>query len=192
MRCFGSGDPLMLRYHDEEWGCPVTDERGMYERLCLEAFQAGLSWRTVLYKREALRVAFADFDPGRVAGYGEREIQRLMRDARIIRNRAKIEAVIGNAQALARLIATGGSLVEVVWSFAPAHVPAPLSVADWPAKTPESEALAVTLRRLGFHFVGPTTAYATMQAAGVVNDHLRGCPLRASIELARRRFRAEC
>lgn len=190
MRCFGQGDPLMLRYHDEEWGRPVTDDRGMYERLCLEAFQAGLSWRTVLYKREALREAFAGFDPGQVAGYGKREIRRLMEDVRIIRNRAKIEAAIVNARALARLIAAGGSLVEVVWSLAPVRAPVPVSTADRPTRTPESEALASTLRRLGFRFVGPTTAYATMQAAGAVNDHLRGCPLRERVETTRRRFRA--
>lgn len=184
-RCFGDGDPLYERYHDAEWGRPVTDERGMYERLCLEAFQAGLSWRTVLYKREAFRAAFAGFDPERVARYTRRDVARLMRDTGIIRNRMKIEAAVANARALLVLREAGKSLVALLWSFACAHPSAPRRLADMPAKTPASEVLSKALRAEGFRFVGPTTAYATMQAAGLVNDHLAACAVRAAVERER-------
>lgn len=184
-RCFGDGDPLYEHYHDAEWGRPVTDERGMYERLCLEAFQAGLSWRTVLYKREAFRAAFAGFDPERVVCYTRRDVARLMRDTGIIRNRMKIEAALANARALLDLREAGKSLVALVWSFVPARSATPRRVADMPAKTSASEALSKALRAEGFRFVGPTTAYATMQAAGLVNDHLAGCAVRAAVERER-------
>ncbi|MGH8126978.1 MAG: DNA-3-methyladenine glycosylase I [Gammaproteobacteria bacterium] len=184
-RCFGDGDPLYERYHDTEWGRPVIDEHGLYERLCLEAFQAGLSWRTVLHKRTAFRSAFAGFDPERVARYTRRDVTRLMGDEGIIRNRAKIEAAIANARAVLDLRDSETPLVALVWSFAPARSPVPRSYADMPATTSVSEALAKTLRAHGFRFVGPTTAYATMQAAGLVNDHMAGCPVRAAVERER-------
>lgn len=184
-RCFGDGDPLYELYHDTEWGRPVIDEDGLYERLCLEAFQAGLSWRTVLHKREAFRAAFAGFKPQRVARYGKRDVERLMRDASIIRNRAKIEASIGNARVLLNLHEQGRALGPLVWNFAPRRGRVPRSLAEVPAVTPESEALSKALRKLGFRFVGPITAYATMQAVGLVNDHLSGCAVRAGVERAR-------
>ncbi len=184
-RCFGDGDPLYERYHDTEWGYPVVDEHGLYERLCLEAFQAGLSWRTVLHKREAFRAAFAGFEPQRVACYTARDVARLLGDAGIIRNRAKIEATIGNARAVLELHESGRTLASLVWSFAPRRNRVPRSHAQVPAITPQSEALSKALRKLGFRFVGPTTAYAMMQAIGLVNDHLVGCPIRADVERAR-------
>ena len=184
-RCFGDGDPLYEHYHDVEWGRPVTDARGLYERLCLEAFQAGLSWRTVLHKREAFRDVFEGFDPERVAAFGKRDVRKLMGDARIIRNRAKIEAAIGNARALIGLHERGGSIVELVWRFAPASPPVFRSLSEVPASTPQSRALSAALREAGFRFVGPTTAYATMQAAGLVNDHLAGCPQHAGVAAER-------
>lgn len=184
-RCFGEGDALYARYHDEEWGRPVLDVRGMYERLCLEAFQAGLSWRTVLYKRAAFRELFCEFDPERVAAFGRRDITRLLGDARIIRNRAKIEAAIANARATLELSDSGTSLVELVWRFAPTSPCARRIRTDVPAVTPESRALAGALRAAGYRFVGPTTAYATMQAAGLVNDHLLGCPQHRKVEAQR-------
>ncbi len=180
VRCFGDGD-LLDRYHDAEWGRPVTTEWGMYERLCLEAFQAGLSWRTVLYKRAAFREAFAGFDPERVACYSARDVVRLMKNAGLIRNRLKIEAAISNARALIALHDAGESVVDLVWSFAPLRARVPRSRADVPATTAASEALSKALRAKGFRFVGPTTAYATMQAAGLVNDHIAGCPVRAAV-----------
>jgi DNA-3-methyladenine glycosylase I len=184
-RCFGDGDSLYEHYHDAEWGRPVIDERGLYQRLCLEAFQAGLSWRTVLHKRAALRAAFADFDPERVARYGRGDVIRLMHEEAIIRNRAKIEAAIANAQAVLALRETEKPLVALVWSFAPSRSPLPHSGSDRPATTPESTALARALRARGFRFVGPTTAYATLQAAGMVNDHLADCPVRTAVDRER-------
>lgn len=185
-RCFGNGDPLYEHYHDAEWGRPVMDPDGLYERLCLEAFQAGLSWRTVLHKREAFREVFAGFDPERVAAFGKRDVKRLLNDERIIRNRAKIEAAIANARALIDLHEQGRSVVELIWSFAPARPPVYRSLAEIPAETPASRALSAALRKAGFRFVGPTTAYATMQAAGLVNDHLRKCPRHRVIAAERR------
>ncbi|GEL46561.1 DNA-3-methyladenine glycosylase I [Cellulomonas hominis] len=178
-RCFGDGDPLYERYHDEEWGRPVHGERELYERMTLEAFQSGLAWITVLRKREGFRAAFADFDPAVVAGYDDHDVERLMGDAGIIRNRAKITAAIANAQALLDLHGRGGSLDAVFWSHAPdpGARPRPRTFADVPARTPESIALAKELKRLGFRFVGPTTAYAAMQACGMVDDHLADCPV---------------
>jgi DNA-3-methyladenine glycosylase I len=185
-RCFGDGDPLFERYHDEEWGFPVLDERGLFERLSLEAFQSGLSWRTILTKREALRAAFAGFDPDAVARFGGADVERLLGDPRIVRNRAKIEATLANARATVALRAAGEPLDAVVRAHAPAARPPPSSWADVPATGPESVALARELKRRDFRFVGPTTLYALMQACGLVNDHLAGCPARPAVERARR------
>jgi DNA-3-methyladenine glycosylase I len=179
-RCFGDGDPLYERYHDEEWGRPVTDERGLFERMALEGFQSGLSWLTILRKREAFRAAFAGFDPDAVAAFGDDDVARLLADAGIVRNRAKIEATIANARATIALRDGGPTLPELVWEV---HRPAPRpepprTFAEVPSQTPESVALAKDLRRRGFRFVGPTTLYALMQACGVVDDHLADCPVR--------------
>lgn len=179
-RCFGDGDPLYERYHDEEWGRPVHGERELYERLTLEAFQSGLAWITILRRREGFRAAFDGFDPAVVAGYDEHDVERLMADTGIIRNRAKITAAVANARALLDLHGRGLTLDEVFWSAAPVTAeprPRPRTFAEVPASTPESAALARELKRLGFRFVGPTTAYAAMQACGVVDDHLAGCPV---------------
>src|SRR5271165_6062622 len=157
-RCFGEGDPLYERYHDEEWGFPVLDEGGLFERIILEAFQSGLSWRTILARREGFRAAFAGFRPDVVARYGDRDVARLLGDAHIIRNRAKIEATIANARATVALRSAGGSLAAIVRAHAPAPSrPAPSAWDEVPASTPESVALARELKRLGFRFVGPTT-----------------------------------
>jgi DNA-3-methyladenine glycosylase I len=173
-RCPWGASPEEYRvYHDEEWGRPVRDADGLFERLCLEAFQSGLSWLTILRKREAFRSAFAGFRIAAVAAFGPDDVERLLGDAGIVRNRAKIEAAIANARVAAELDDLGG----LVWSFAPdpAGRPAPRTVDDVPATTPESVALAKALKRRGFRFIGPTTAYALMQACGLVNDHLEGC-----------------
>jgi DNA-3-methyladenine glycosylase I len=161
-------------YHDLEWGVAVHGETRLYERLTLEAFQSGLSWLTILRKREAFRAAFARFDAEAVAGFGEADIQRLMADSSIVRNRLKIKSAITNAQAVVRLRDHGG-LDELLWSFAPVVHPRPRTPADVPGASAESAELAKTLKRNGFVFVGPTTAYAGMQACGLVNDHLAGC-----------------
>jgi DNA-3-methyladenine glycosylase I len=183
-RCWGSSDPAYAAYHDEEWGRPVLDERGIYERLCLEGFQSGLSWLTILRKREAFRAAFAGFDPERVASFGARDVERLLGDAGIVRHRGKIEAAIANAVGTLALREAGTPLQELFWSHRPGRGPAPRSFAEVPATTDESTALAKALRRAGFRFVGPTTVYAAMQACGVVNDHLASCPARAPTEKA--------
>ncbi|KSW21450.1 DNA-3-methyladenine glycosylase I [Cellulomonas sp. B6] len=175
-RCFGGGDALYSAYHDDEWGVPVHDEHALYERISLEAFQSGLSWLTILRKRPGFRAAFAGFDPEVVAAFGEDDVARLMADAGIVRNRAKVDATIANARALLALHEAGRTLDEVLWSHAPtAPRERPRTYADVPARTPESAALAKELKSLGFRFVGPTTAYAAMQACGVVDDHLAGC-----------------
>jgi DNA-3-methyladenine glycosylase I len=181
-RCWDSSDPLYVAYHDEEWGRPVTDERGLYERLCLEGFQSGLSWLTILRKRENFRAAFAGFDPDLVARFGERDIERLLADAGIVRHRGKIEAAIANARGVLALREAGSPLDELIWSHRPESAPAPRSWDDWQAKTPESTALSKLLKATGFRFVGPTTVYATMQACGVVNDHLADCWVRDEVE----------
>ena len=183
-RCFGDGDELYAAYHDDEWGRPVRDERGLFERLSLEAFQSGLSWLTILRKRDAFRAAFADFDPDVVATYGAVEAGRLLGDAGIVRNRLKIQATIANARATVALREAGTPLPELVAAHAPAPRPAPASFADVPAQTAESRALAKALRAAGFRFVGPTTLYALMQATGFTNDHLAGCPVRGEVALA--------
>jgi DNA-3-methyladenine glycosylase I len=187
VRCWGTSDEEYLRYHDEEWGRPVRDERGVYERLCLEGFQSGLSWLTILRKRPAFRQAFAGFDPDSVADFGERDVDRLLGDAGIVRHRGKIEAAIANARATVALRGGGEPLHELFWSHAPATHEAPASPADWAATTPESAALAKRLGLAGFRFVGPTTVYAAMQACGVVNDHLADCWVRADVERERSR-----
>jgi DNA-3-methyladenine glycosylase I len=181
-RCFGTGDPLYERYHDEEWGVPVRDDRGLFERFSLEAFQSGLSWITILRKRESFRAAFAGFDAETVAQWGEPEITRLLADAGIVRNRAKIEATLANARAVRALHERGETLSGLVWSHAPAVPAGTEAVLEHvPATTPESTALAKALKKVGFRFVGPTTAYAAMQACGLVNDHLTACPVRARL-----------
>ena len=181
-RCFGDGDELYAAYHDDEWGRPVRDERGLFERLCLEGFQSGLSWLIILRKREGFRAAFADFEPDAVARFGPEDVERLMGDAGIVRNRRKIEATVANARATVDLRDAGTPLQELVWSHRPAPEPAPSSWADVPAQRPEAAALAKDLKRAGFRFVGPTTVYAAMQACGLVNDHLASCPVRAAVE----------
>jgi DNA-3-methyladenine glycosylase I len=184
-RCWwGGSTPDYERYHDEEWGRPVHDDRGLYERLVLEGFQSGLSWLTILRKRDNFRAAFAGFEIDAVARFGEHDVARLLADAGIVRHRGKIEAAIANAKAAAAL---DTPLAELIWSFAPTgRRRAPRSPEDLPAVTPESTALSKELKRRGFRFVGPTTAYATMQACGLVNDHLAGCWVRAEIERTRR------
>ena len=190
VRCWPMSDPLYIAYHDEEWGRPVRDEQRLLERLCLEGFQSGLSWLTILRKRESFRAAFAGFDPERVARFGADDVERLMADAGIVRNRAKIEATIANARATAALHEAGETLdraAVVVRAGGRSRRRAPC--ADMPATTPESKALARELKRRGFRFVGPTTAYALMQATGIVNDHVADCIVRdavqAEIEAAR-------
>jgi DNA-3-methyladenine glycosylase I len=166
----------------------VPDERGVYERLCLEGFQSGLSWLTILRKREAFRRAFEGFDPDRVATFTEDDIERLLADEAIVRHRGKIEATITNARATVALRATGQPLHELLWAHAPAPRPAPRSHADWLPSTPESEQLAKVLRQAGFRFIGPTTLHAAMQACGVVDDHLADCVVREAVELIRSSF----
>lgn len=173
IRCGWAVTPEYERYHDTEWGVPVHGDDALYEKLCLEAFQSGLSWRTILYKRPAFRAAFAGFRIAAVAEFTDDDVQRLMADAGIVRNRRKIDATIHNARVAAQMM---DSLDELMWSFAPTGPrPRPRSMADLPATTPESTALAKELKRRGFVFVGPTTVYALMQATGMVDDHLADC-----------------
>jgi len=176
---WASRDPLLRHYYDTEWGMPVRDERGLFERLSLEAFQSGLSWATILRKREAFREVFRDFDPDVVAAFDEADVDRLLADARIIRNRAKIVATIGNARATVDLREDGG-LVELIWSHRPAETPAPVTYADVPSSSAESVALSGELKRRGFRFVGPTTMFALMEAVGIVDTHLVGSHRRGS------------
>jgi len=179
-RCFGDGDPLYERYHDTEWGVPVRGDRELYERFSLEAFQSGLAWITILRKRPAFRAAFAHFEPEVVARFDDDDVARLLADAGIVRNRAKVDATIANARAVLALWAAGGNLTELVWSHVPADprpTPRVATFAEVPATTPQSVALARALKAAGFRFVGPTTAYAAMQACGLVDDHLAGCPV---------------
>ena len=178
-RCWESPDPAYNAYHDDEWGRPVTDERGVFERLCLEGFQSGLSWHTILRKREAFREAFANFDPDAVADFDETDVERLLGDAGIVRHRGKIEAAIANAQATVALREAGTPLHVLFWSYRPDPAPDPPTRGNWVSTTPESTALSKRLKQAGFRFVGPTTVYAAMQACGVYNDHLADCPSRA-------------
>jgi DNA-3-methyladenine glycosylase I len=172
-RCrWGGSSPEYVTYHDAEWGRAVRTDDGLFERLTLEAFQSGLSWLTILRKRPAFRAAFDDFAIAKVAGYGDTDVARLLADAGIVRNRAKIDAAIANARAALDL---PEGLAALLWSFAPEPRPRPESLAQVPPKTPESTAMAKDLRRRGFRFIGPTTAYALMQATGMVDDHLAGC-----------------
>jgi DNA-3-methyladenine glycosylase I len=180
VRCWTSSDPAYNDYHDFEWGRPVSDERGLYERLCLEGFQSGLSWLTILRKRENFRAAFAQFDPEVVARFKERDVKRLLGDAGIVRHRGKIEAAIANAQATLA-IRDSTPLHELVWEYR-RDGPAP---EEWEAQTPASVELSKRLRKAGFRFVGPTTVYAAMQACGVVNDHLADCWVRDAVEAQR-------
>ncbi|MET7463415.1 DNA-3-methyladenine glycosylase I [Nonomuraea sp. NPDC005501] len=168
----GLADPLYTAYHDEEWGRPVHGDDKVFERVALEAFQSGLSWLTILRKRENFRAAFDGFAIPKVAAYTEKDVERLLGDAGIVRNRAKVEAVINNARVALDL---PGGLSELVWRHADPGAPTPRTMADVPAVTPGSKALAKELKRHGFRFVGPTTAYALMQAIGLVNDHIEGC-----------------
>jgi len=179
---WASVDPLMREYYDTEWGMPVRDEHGMYERISLEAFQAGLSWATILRKRPAFRAAFANFDPDAVAAFTDADTERLLADTGIVRNRLKIQAAITNAHATIALREDGG-LVDFVWSFQPAVTPAPASYDDIPTQSPESVALSKALRKRGFAFVGPTTMYALMEAVGIIDTHLMGSHRRGSSEV---------
>jgi DNA-3-methyladenine glycosylase I len=181
-RCgWAAGDPLYTAYHDDEWGRPLRDETALFGLLCLEAFQSGLSWITILRKRPAFLAAFDGFDPAAVAGYGEPDVARLMADTGIVRNRAKVDAVVANARALVAMHDSGETLVDLLFSFAPAEGSAErpagrfTSLAEVPSATPSSTAMAKALRARGFRFVGPVVAYALMQSAGVVDDHLAGC-----------------
>src|SRR3990172_2799986 len=177
-RCWGSGDPLMTSYHDLEWGVPVRDDALLYQHLVLDGFQAGLSWRTILYKRENFRRAFEGFDPERVAAYGKRDVARLMRDAGIVRNRQKIEAAIDNARAYLALIERDGSFTDFLWSFPGGKTKLGKAARRWqdiPTHTPESDAMAKALQAHGFRFAGTTICYAFMQAVGMVDDHMVGC-----------------
>ncbi len=177
-RCGWTGaDAEYTRYHDEEWGTPLHGDRPLFEKICLEGFQAGLSWITILRRRPGFRDAFDGFDLDAIAGYDETDVERLMVDDRIIRNRAKVLATIGNARVTRDLVAGDpGALDRLVWSFAPVEPrPRPRRWGDVPAVTRESQELSTTLRKLGFRFVGPTTMYALLQSAGVVDDHLEGC-----------------
>ncbi len=175
-------------YHDAEWGFPVDDDQRLFEKLCLEGFQAGLSWLTILRKRDNFRSAFANFDAEQVARFDESDVARLLGDAGIVRHRGKIEATIGNARAVLELRAEMGSLAAFVWGFAPEGDEAPRAMGDLPATTPGSTALSKALKARGFRFVGPTTVYAFMQAMGMVNDHLEGCCVRAQASAARDAF----
>jgi DNA-3-methyladenine glycosylase I len=178
LRCpWGISPPEYVWYHDEEWGRPLRGDQAIYERLCLEAFQSGLSWLTILRKREHFRAAFAGFDMAAVAKFGDDDVQRLLADAGIIRNRAKINATIANARAALDI---PGGLSDLVWKYAGEPRPAPVTSADIPAQTAGSKALSKELRQHGFTFTGPVTAYATMQACGIVNDHLAACFARTS------------
>jgi DNA-3-methyladenine glycosylase I len=178
VRCFGTGDPLMEAYHDEEWGVPVFDDSLLFEKLLLDGFQAGLSWRTVLHKRENFRRAFDGFDPAKMACYGERQRRRLLNDAGIIRNRLKIDAAITNAQAYLAYREQKGSFSEFLWSFTGGETLRKERVRSWadvPTSTPESDAMSKALKAEGFRFVGTTICYAFMQAVGMVDDHLESC-----------------
>ena len=184
--------PTYLHYHDTEWGLPVTDDRRLFEKLCLEGFQAGLSWLTILNKREAFRRAFADFDPRIVARFTSADVERLLQDAGIVRHRGKIESTINNAQRMLELQAAFGSLAAYAWRFEPAPRSRPKRMTYAALKklgtSPESIAMSKDLKRRGWRFVGPTTVYAFMQAMGLVNDHVEGCCVRAAAIDARRRM----
>lgn len=181
-RCFGSGEPLYEEYHDHEWGVPVHGDVALYERIVLEGMQSGLSWLTILRKRDNFRAAFAGFEPAAVAAFGDDDVERLLADAGIVRNRIKIHAAITNARAVVALQEAGGSLDKLFWSHAPEpRESRPRGWEDVPASTPESAALTKELKKAGFVFVGPTTVYAAMQACGLVDDHIEGCVAARSV-----------
>jgi DNA-3-methyladenine glycosylase I len=189
-RCsWGDSTPDYRPYHDTEWGFPVSDDFRLFEKLSLEGFQSGLSWLTILRKREAFRAAFEGFDFTRVARFGKRDVNRLLGDAGIIRHRGKIEACINNAGRAVEMVESEGSLAAFVWRFEPAPGAARMELGQLPALTDASTAMAKELKRRGWRFVGPTTVYAFMQAMGLVNDHLKGCAVRAEVEQARARFK---
>lgn len=193
MRCFWSNSaPEYRAYHDTEWGFPVDDDQRLFEKLCLEGFQSGLSWLTILRKREGFRSAFVGFDFEQVARFGEKDVERLLGDASIVRHRGKIEATVNNARRALELVEAEGSLAAFVWQFEPDPASRPKRL-TWAAlmemaQTPESSALAKELKRRGWRFVGPTTVYAFMQAMGLVNDHLHGCDTREAVDAARAGF----
>src|SRR5437870_9448079 len=188
VRCWPTTDPAYIAYHDEEWGRPIRDERGHYERLSLEGFQSGLSWLTILRKREAFRAAFAGFDPERVARFGERDIKRLLGDAGIVRHRGKIEATIANARATVALRESDTDLAELVWSHRRPDRTAPKSWNSFQPDLTEATALSKELKRRGFRFVGPTTVYSTLEACGIVNDHVADCFVREDVQRERERL----
>ena len=190
MRCFwGVSTPDYVDYHDREWGFPVTDDRRLFEKICLEGFQAGLSWLTILRKREAFRKAFANFEPAAVARFGKRDVTRLLGDAGIVRHRGKIESTINNAKHAHAIVEEFGSLADYAWSFAPPKEERPkvmtLAALRAMPSTPTSERLSKDLKKRGWTYVGPTTMYAFMQAMGLVNDHLHGCAIRRRVESVR-------
>jgi DNA-3-methyladenine glycosylase I len=192
-RCWWPGeDELYIRYHDHEWGRPVTDDRRLFEKICLEGFQSGLSWLTILRKRENFRKGFKDFDPAVVSRFGARDVQRLLKDAGIVRHRGKIESTINNAKRALALIEEKGSLAAYFWSWEPAASSRPkkisLAALKTMSTTEQSIALSKDLKKRGWTFVGPTTCYAFMQAMGLVNDHVEECHVRAGIERDRKRF----
>ena len=188
VRCWTSTDQAYNDYHDFEWGRPVTDERGLYERLCLEGFQSGLSWLTILRKRENFRAAFRGFDPDVVARFGARDISSLVQDAGIVRHRGKIEAAIANARGVLALRDAGTPLDELMWRYRRDAPPSD----QWVAETPESRELSKRLKAAGFRFVGPTTVYAAMQACGIVNDHVAACHVRDDVERERTALVTSC
>lgn len=179
--------PEFLAYHDTEWGFPVGDDHRLFEKLCLEGFQSGLSWRTILAKRDNFRAAFDDFDFDRVARFGQRDVERLLEDEGIVRHRGKIEAVINNAQRAQELVEREGSLATFIWRYEPDADD--LADPQTTSTSPASVTLSKDLKKLGWRFVGPTTVYAFMQAMGLINDHVAGCAVRADVEHARERFR---
>ena len=188
-RCWWCGeDPLYVKYHDSEWGQPVGADRRLFEKICLEGFQAGLSWLTILRKREAFRESFAGFEIERVSKFTTRDVNRLVKNAGIVRHRGKIESTINNAHRAIELISEQGSLAEFFWNFEPAKQRIVVSKADIPAKTIESTAMSKELKHRGWSFVGPTTCYAFMQSMGIVNDHAKGCRFYAPTKAARKSF----
>jgi DNA-3-methyladenine glycosylase I len=188
-RCPWGIEPAEYRlYHDEEWGRPVVDDVRIYEKLCLEGFQSGLSWLTILRKRDGFRRAFQDFEPEKVAAFDERDVERLLEDADIVRHRGKIEATIANARAVLEVQGNEGSLAALLWRYEPDPAPPVDILPELPPFRPEAKDLSKELRRRGFRFVGPTTVYAAMQALGVVNDHLEGCFCRAIVDDERARL----
>jgi DNA-3-methyladenine glycosylase I len=189
-RCWWADSTSGYRaYHDTEWGFPVADDRRLFEKLCLEGFQAGLSWLTILRKREAFREVFANFEFTEVAGFGDDRVAALMDDARTVRNRAKIEATINNAQRAIELVQQEGSLAHFLWGYEVEELATALTREDLPTTTAEARALAKEFKRRGWRFLGPTTVYAFMEAMGLVNDHLDGCHCRPAVDLARAKFK---